>query len=127
MNLKTRIKELAAKAEAVTELARGDFAIPALKKILNSSPADRRLHEVPGIIGALRKDPSKMQRHYAALGKRNNYWRERANNPTYVSDYIDGAPVLGNQTQDDLNHLRSYSAKTIKQYRKGKWAGPFAD
>jgi hypothetical protein len=32
MNLKTRIKELAAKAEAVTEFARGDFAIPALKK-----------------------------------------------------------------------------------------------
>lgn len=37
MNLKTRIKELAAKAEAVTEFARGDYAIPALKKILVGS------------------------------------------------------------------------------------------
>lgn len=36
MNLKTRIKELAAKSEAVREFARGDYAIPALKKILVS-------------------------------------------------------------------------------------------
>ena len=48
MNIKTRIKELAAKSDAVrelargekpmTEFARGDYAIPALKKILARNP-----------------------------------------------------------------------------------------
>ena len=35
MNLKTRIKELAAKAEAVTEFARGDFALASADGVLS--------------------------------------------------------------------------------------------
>jgi hypothetical protein len=34
MNLKTQLRELAARSQRVVELARGDFAIPAMKKLL---------------------------------------------------------------------------------------------
>jgi len=34
MNLKTQLRELAARSEQIKELARGDYAIPALKKLL---------------------------------------------------------------------------------------------
>ena len=84
------------------ELARGDFAIPAMKKILNSSPADRRLHEFPGLVGALRGDSAKMQAHYAALGKRNKHYASMA----------EGAASPG-----VLRHLRSWAAGAIRESR----------
>ncbi len=34
MNLKTQLRELAARSQRVVELARGDYAIPAMKKLL---------------------------------------------------------------------------------------------
>jgi hypothetical protein len=83
------------------EFARGDYAIPAMKKILNS-PSDRHLHEVPGLVGALRGDSAKMQAHYAALGKRNKYYASMA----------EGAARPG-----VLRHLRSWAAGAIREAR----------
>jgi len=83
------------------EFARGDYAIPAMKKILNS-PSDRHLHEVPGLVGALRGDSAKMQAHYAALGKRNKHYASMA----------EGAASPG-----VLRHLRSWAAGAIRESR----------
>jgi hypothetical protein len=101
---------------AKREFARGDYAIPAMKKILNS-PSDRHLHEVPGLVGALRGDSAKMQAHYAALGKRNKYYASMA----------EGAASPG-----VLRHLRSWAAGAIRRERssqrefaRGDYAIPF--
>jgi hypothetical protein len=102
MNLKFQLRELAARSERVVELARGDYAIPAMKKIF-AGQGDRLPHEVPGMVGALRGDAGKMQSHYAQLGKRNNYYDQLAKNPEEI--------------QKRLNHLRSYSAKEIRWSR----------
>ncbi|NDG72641.1 MAG: hypothetical protein EBY32_15365, partial [Proteobacteria bacterium] len=84
------------------ELARGDLAIPAMKKIF-AGQGDRLPHEVPGMVGALRGDAGKMQSNFAQLGKRNNYYDQLAKNPEEI--------------QKRLNHLRSYSAKEIRWSR----------
>jgi hypothetical protein len=84
------------------EFARGDYAIPALKKIF-AGQGDRLPHEVPGMVGALRGDAGKMQSNFAQLGKRNNYYDQLAKNPEEI--------------QKRLNHLRSYSAKEIRWSR----------
>jgi hypothetical protein len=47
MNLKLQLRELAARSQRMVELARGDFAIPALKKILKHVPRDEFNKAVP--------------------------------------------------------------------------------
>jgi len=112
MNLKTQLRELAARSQRVVELARGDYAIPAMKRILVGQ-GDRGLAEVPGAIGALRGSAGKMQSHFAQLGKKNNYYSLLSNQPEEI--------------QKRLNHLRSYSAKEIRQARKDQMAAELAD
>ena len=87
------------KFESKTKQKKMDLA---MKKILNSSPADRHLHEFPGLVGALRGDSAKMQAHYAALGKRNKHYASMA----------EGAASPG-----VLRHWRSWAAGAIRESR----------
>lgn len=110
---KERHTQLAAKAEAVTEFARGDFANPAIKRIL-ARTNNYSLHKLTkdshiGIAPSLRGDADGVKR---ALGGY-LHTRQAASNPAAVAA--------------EMKKNRDWAARTLRGVRKAQEADELAD